>query len=174
MKIKQVTINSFLNREKYKLLIQEISQQKRGDHKTEPKDYQLLKRYDVVEVGNTVKLIYPVAGGSSSIKYNVQKEDIFDVIHDAHLAIGHGGRNGMIKETQRKYKNITAESIMLYISLCVPCLFKSKNPEKDVPSVNISLRECARKASLFGGQGYRRCNCKTSCRSNLSSCRKSN
>ena len=35
----------------------------------------------------------------------------------------------------------------------------------DVPSVNISLRECAGKASLFGGQRYRRCYCKTSCRS---------
>ena len=44
----------------------------------------------------------------------------------------------------------------------------------DVPSVNISLRECAGKASLFSGQGYRRCNCKTSCKSNLCSCRKSN
>ena len=44
----------------------------------------------------------------------------------------------------------------------------------DVPSVNISLRECAGKASLFGGQGYRRCNCKTLRRSNLCSCRRSN
>ena len=66
----------------------------------------MLKRYDVVQIGNTVKLIYPVAEGSSLIKYYVQKEDIFDVIHDAHLAIGHGGRNRMIKETQIKYKNI--------------------------------------------------------------------
>ena len=73
------------------------NQLKRGDRKKEPKDYQLLKRYDVVQIGNTVKLIYPVAEGSSSIKYYVQKEDIFDVIHDAHLAIGHGGRNRMIK-----------------------------------------------------------------------------
>ena len=61
-----------------------------------------------------IKLIYPVVEGSSSIKNYVQKEDIFDVIHDAYLAIGHGGRNRMIKETQTKYKNITAESIMLY------------------------------------------------------------
>ena len=43
----------------------------------------------------------------------------------------------------------------------------------DVPSVNISLRESAGKASLFGGQGYRRSNYKTSYRSNLCSCRKS-
>ena len=56
----------------------------------------------------------------------VRKEDIFDVIHDAHLAIGHGGRNRIIKETKKKYKNIKAESIMLYLSLCVPCLKKSK------------------------------------------------
>ena len=44
----------------------------------------------------------------------------------------------------------------------------------DVPSVNISLRKCAGKASLFRGQGYRKCNCKTSGQSNLCSCRKSN
>ena len=91
-------------REKYELLIQEISQLKRGDRKKEPKDYQLLKRYDVVQIGNTVKLIYPVAEGSSSIKYYVQKEDIFDVIHDPHLAIGHGGRNQMTKETEAKVR----------------------------------------------------------------------
>ena len=36
----------------------------------------------------------------------------------------------MIKETQTKYKNITAKSIMLYLSLCVPCLKKSKVPKK--------------------------------------------
>ena len=44
----------------------------------------------------------------------------------------------------------------------------------DVLSISISLRECGGKASLFGGHGYRRCNCKTSCQSNLYSCRKSN
>ena len=36
----------------------------------------------------------------------------------------------MIKETQTKYKNITAESIMLYLGLCVSCLKKSKVPKK--------------------------------------------
>ena len=71
-------------------------------------------------------MIYPVVEGSSSIKYYVQRKDIFDVINDTHLAIGHGGRNWMIKETQTKYKNITAKSIMLYLRLCVPCLKKSK------------------------------------------------
>ena len=75
-------------------------------------------------------MIYPVAEGSFLIKYYVQKEDILDVIHDAHLAIGHSGRNQMQKETQTKYKNITVESIMLYLSLYVPCLKKSKVPKE--------------------------------------------
>ena len=66
-----------MNREKYELLIQEISQLKRRDCKKEPKDYQLLKRYDVVQIGNTVKLIYPVAEGSSSIKYYMYKKKIY-------------------------------------------------------------------------------------------------
>ena len=60
----------------------------------------------------------------------MREEDIFGVIHDAHLEIGNGGRNRMIKETQSKYKNITAESIMLYLSLCVPCLKKIESSKK--------------------------------------------
>ena len=42
--------NSFLDREKYQLLIQERYQLKRRDRKKEPKDYQMLKRYDVVQM----------------------------------------------------------------------------------------------------------------------------
>ena len=44
----------------------------------------------------------------------------------------------------------------------------------DVPSINVSLRQCAGKASLYGGQRYKRCNCKTSCRNIFCSSRKSN
>ena len=80
-----------MNREKYELLIQEIFELKRGDHKKELKDYQLLERYDIVQTGNTVKFIYPVATGRSSIKYYVQKEDISDASRDVHVAIGLGG-----------------------------------------------------------------------------------
>ena len=124
-RLKIKNYNSFLNGEKYELLFQEISQLKRGERNKDPRVDQLLKCYDVVQIWNTVKLIYPVTEGNSSIKYFVRKEDIFGVIHDAPLAIGHGGRNLMMKETQTKYKNITAESIVLYLSLCVPYLKKS-------------------------------------------------
>ena len=42
--------NSFLNGEKYESLIQEISQLKRGERKKGLRDYQLLKRYVVVQI----------------------------------------------------------------------------------------------------------------------------
>ena len=54
IKIKKRKKNSFLNIEKYERPIQEISQPKRGRRKKEPRDYQLLKRYDVVRIENTV------------------------------------------------------------------------------------------------------------------------
>ena len=104
----------------------------------------MLKRYD----GNTVKLIYPVTEGSSLIKCYVQKEDIFDVIHDTHQAIGHGGRNRMMKETQTKHKDITAESIMFYLSLCVPCLEKSKVSKKVLVIKPVIFSEMSSRAQV--------------------------
>ena len=82
--------------EKYELVIQQINTLKHGNRKREPKDYQILKRYDGVQIGNDEKLIYPVAEGSTSIKYYVQIEDIFNVIHEAHVSIGQGGRNRIV------------------------------------------------------------------------------
>ena len=91
-----------MNGKKYQSLIQEKSQLKRGERKKRPTDYQSLKRYDAVQIGNTVKSIYPVAEGISSIKCYVRKEEIFCVIHDDHLAIGHSEKNRLIMETQNK------------------------------------------------------------------------
>ena len=36
----------------------------------------------------------------------------------------------MVKETSRKYKNIRAECIMMYLSLYITCIKKSKVPKK--------------------------------------------
>ena len=70
------------------------------------------------------------------------------MIQDAHLAIGHGRRNRMIKETQTKYKNITTESIILYLSLCVPCFKKSKVPKKGLVIKPIIFSEINSRAAV--------------------------
>jgi len=43
----------------------------------------------------------------------------------------------------------------------------------DVPPVQISLREVARKSSNLGGQGYDRCTCNTQCKTNRCKCKRS-
>ena len=59
---------------------------------------------------------YPI-----TIRSYVQKEVIFDVIYDVHLTVGNGRQNATRMETQTKYKNIIAETIMLYLRLYIGC-----------------------------------------------------
>ena len=54
----------------------------------------------------------------------------------------------MIKKIQTKYKNITAESIMLYLSFCVPCLKKSKVPKKGLVIKPIMFSEMNSRAQV--------------------------
>jgi hypothetical protein len=68
------------------------------------------------------------------ILYYVTFDEMFNVIHEAHTAVGHGGRIRMIKELNRKYKNVTVESIVMYLRLCEPYQKKQKNSEKRICS----------------------------------------
>ena len=49
-------------------------------------------------------------------------------VMDPHLLTGHGGRDKMVKEVNKKYANVTQESMSLFKSLCVECHRKRKRP----------------------------------------------
>ena len=66
----------------------------------------------------------------TEILYYVTFDELFNMIHEAHIAVGHGGRTCMIKELNHRYKNVTVESIITYQRLCEPCQKKQKNSEK--------------------------------------------
>ena len=51
-------------------------------------------------------------------------------------------------DKQTKYKNITVESIMLYLHLCVPCLKKSKLPKKGLVIKTIIFCEMNSRAEV--------------------------
>ena len=63
-----------------------------------------------------------------TVKYCANISEIFDILHESHLKIGHGGRNRMVKEVNFKYKNVTYECITMH--LCLPCQKKAKQPIK--------------------------------------------
>jgi len=67
----------------------------------------------------------------------VTNDELFDILHSTHSAIGHGGRNRMSAELKMKYCNITNETIMVYLSLCVHCQKKSSNPKRGLVSKPI-------------------------------------
>jgi hypothetical protein len=71
----------------------------------------------VLKVSDINKLIVSVSE-NNEIKYYVHNEELFDVIHNVHLSIEHGGRNRMEPDVNTKYKNITRDMIMLYLNSC--------------------------------------------------------
>ena len=51
-------------------------------------------------------------------------EKTLDVIKRVHIATGHGGRDRMVKELDKKYANVTRNSIELLRSMCIDCQCK--------------------------------------------------
>nr|XP_027777949.2 SCAN domain-containing protein 3 [Marmota flaviventris] len=118
---------------KYCQLIREVKEAK-AKAKKESVDYRRLARFDVNLVHGKEKLIEAINGETDKIRYYLHSEDLFDILHDTHLSIGHGGRTRMEKELQAKYKNITKEVIMLYLTLCKPCQQKNSKLKKVLTS----------------------------------------
>uniref|UniRef100_A0A2S2P516 KRAB-A domain-containing protein 2 n=1 Tax=Schizaphis graminum TaxID=13262 RepID=A0A2S2P516_SCHGA len=82
---------SFLSDEKYDELTEIISELKAGRKKKEPKDFRLIKRYDVLVVQGKTKLIFPVKD-DNVVLYYVPTSELFDILQATHVSIGHGGR----------------------------------------------------------------------------------
>ncbi|XP_036693325.1 KRAB-A domain-containing protein 2 isoform X2 [Balaenoptera musculus] len=113
------------SKEKYFQTIKEVKEAKEKGRKSS-RDYRRAAKYDVISVQGTEKLIEATHGEQDRIRYYVHKEELFDILHDTHLSIGHGGRTRMLKELQGKYGNVTKEVIVLYLTLCKQC--HQKNP----------------------------------------------
>lgn len=133
--------SDILTKEKYCAIIEDVKQAKSKQNKKKAIDYRRLKKYDIIEVDGKEKFIVPVTGDNSVILYYVHAEELFDLLHDTHLKIDHGGRTRMEKEIQTKYKNITKEAISLYLRLCKPCQTKLSNPKKGLVSKPMIFKE---------------------------------
>nr|XP_012312992.1 KRAB-A domain-containing protein 2 [Aotus nancymaae] len=117
------------SKEKYFQTIKEVKEAKEKGKKSS-RDYRRAAKYDVISVQGTEKLIEATHGERDRIRYYVHKEELFDILHDTHLRIGHGGRTRMLKELQGKYGNVTKEVIALYLTLCKQCHQKNPVPKK--------------------------------------------
>lgn len=113
-----------LSRDKYNWLIEKIKAAKTAARKT-PADYRRLKKYEIVESPDGEQLFAaPVPGDNRRQKF-VPMEEMYEIIAECHLKLNHGGRSRMMVELKRKYRNITTESVIVYLSMCVSCSKKA-------------------------------------------------
>jgi hypothetical protein len=121
--------NFYLTSERYNCLLSEVKEAKSVKGK-QTVHYRRLKRYDILNIGGEEKLTVPLSVKKTETIYYVTFDELFNVIHEAHIAVGHGGRPRMIKELNCKYKNVTVESIVTYLRLCEPCQKKQRTLKK--------------------------------------------
>jgi hypothetical protein len=117
--------SKIFSKEKYFKLLKEVKEGKKKKKKS-VRDYRRAAKYDVISVQGTEKLIKATHGEQAGIRYYVYKEELFDILHNTHLSMGHGGQTRMLTELKRRYGNVTREVIVLYLTLCKNC--PQKNP----------------------------------------------
>lgn len=122
--------NNFLfSAEKIARLIFEVKESKERQKKVS-RDYWLLKHYDILNVDGAEKLIFPLSDASDTIKYYCASDELFDILHECHTSIGHGGRDRMVKELCRRFKNITQRDVQTFVNICGPCQQKKSGMKK--------------------------------------------
>ncbi|XP_029344265.1 SCAN domain-containing protein 3 isoform X1 [Acyrthosiphon pisum] len=122
---------SCLTDEQYNNIIGQILELKRGVKKKEPRDFHLLKRFDVILVQDKYKLIVPTKD-KSVVLYYVSDGNMYNLLKSTHVSIGHGGRDRMIKELSKNYKNISRSDICTFLQMCEPCQKKQRSIKKAI------------------------------------------
>jgi hypothetical protein len=103
--------------------------------------YRRLKGYDILNIGGEEKLTVPLSAEKTEILYYVTFDELFNVIHEAQIAVGHGGRTRITRELNHKYKNVTVETIVTYLRLCEPCQKKQRTLKKGLVVTRILHNE---------------------------------
>jgi hypothetical protein len=70
-----------------------------------------LNKFEIVNIGGWEKLIAPIKKGSTNLLDYVKNEEVYDILNEIHLNIGHGGKNRMMAEI----KNLIQEVALTYI-----------------------------------------------------------
>ncbi len=120
-----------LSEQKYVEIINKLAIAKAPGHKSTPADYWLRKRFDTLTVRGVTKLITP-ANEDGEISYFAKQDELFDIIHDAHIFLMHKSRDPMMKYIKQKYKNITQADVSLYLLFCRTCHEKKSSKRKGV------------------------------------------
>lgn len=100
-----------------------------------PENQRLIIRYDVKIEGGREWLVRPISGvPPAEFPLYVTNDELFDVLHEAHLETNHGTEEQMLDKIRFKYCNVTREAVATYLELCPHCF----NPSQDLHMVEES------------------------------------
>ncbi|XP_071137215.1 KRAB-A domain-containing protein 2-like [Mytilus edulis] len=129
------------NREKYDEILELIVTEPQKADKTSSY-YYLVRKYEVLQCGDVKKIVKKRNSSDEDVKYYVCLEDMYSIVQKIHISIGHGGRDKMVKEANRKYANVSYEALELYKELCEECqLKKRRSASKGVVAKPIISKE---------------------------------
>lgn len=111
----------YMSNEKYLNIINEL----KGGNKS-----HCLNKFEIINIGGEEKLIAPVEKGSTNLLYYVKNDELYDILNEIHLNIGHGGNNQVMAEIKKKYKNLTQEVVLIFLKFCGPCQTKLSSIQK--------------------------------------------
>ena len=97
--------------DEYLVLIETITTAKNKKEKKTPKEYNMLRDYDVITIGQTQKIIKKRDNPDEPIRYLVPFEDLFETIHRIHHHVGHKCRDVMFPHCKKGHLNLTVDMI---------------------------------------------------------------
>ena len=75
----------------------------------------------MLQCGDVERLIKKRGNKDEDPKYYVCSVDTYEIVRRARIATGHGGRDRMAKESNKKYANITREALEIFKAFCLEC-----------------------------------------------------
>jgi len=132
----------FYDKSAYDLIISTIENAKNKSMPKKINAYHLIKQYTIIDVLSQKLLIEKLEAPDAPIRYYAYIEQIFKIIHETHLYIGHYGINATDLAIGAKFANVPRELITFYIENCGPCLKKKTRASRNGLTFKPMISAC--------------------------------
>lgn len=113
-------------------------------------EYRRLRKFDVLSIGDSFKLIVPLQTSSNSeIKMYVHNKEFFDLLQKVHCETGHGGLHKMYSVLKNGYVEVTRDIILVFLKCCETCIKRRVHPKKGLVVKPIITKEAYGRGQVY-------------------------
>ncbi|CAF1013044.1 unnamed protein product [Brachionus calyciflorus] len=116
---------TYIKLQEYNALISTIEEAKSKTVTKSTNEYNILRDYDVMLIGDTKKVIKK-RENNEDIRFLVPFEHLFDTIYRIHLQVGHKCRDVMMPACKKNHLNLSVDMINIFNNTCQQCLMNKK------------------------------------------------